>query len=307
MPSSSPPDLNLLLEWPDDQSAARRAHILAASVVLHAMLFLLAIRLPGFVPQNAPERRVVAHKILLYLPPDLLTQKAPNRTKPTKSFDLADLMATRGMEGARTAASPSPRRSDSPKSKSPQILPKPPDVPASQLAPSQPPDLAANLPPPPASAAKQPAALQKSPVQQSTPRPPVNDDNTAPPSSGAPGPPGTTAAQHATVELQSDPQGADFRAYLAQILGIVRSNWRRIIPESVRTGTLRGRTVIEFVINRDGSIPKLVTADPSGSDALDRAAVAGLSMSNPLPPLPADFKGSQIRLAFTFGYNVASQ
>ena len=72
-------------------------------------------------------------------------------------------------------------------------------------------------------------------------------------------------------------------------------------------GTLRGRTVLEFIISRDGSIPKLVTADPSGSEPLDRAAVAGLSMSNPLPPLPADFKGLQVRLAFSFAYNMPSQ
>jgi hypothetical protein len=42
-------------------------------------------------------------------------------------------------------------------------------------------------------------------------------------------------------------------------------------------------------------------------DALDRAAVAGLSMSNPLPPLPAEFKGEQVRLAFSFAYNMAAQ
>jgi TonB family protein len=65
--------------------------------------------------------------------------------------------------------------------------------------------------------------------------------------------------------------------------------------------------VVEFIINRDGSIPKLVTAESSGLDPLDRAAIAGLSMSNPLPPLPADYKGFQIRLAFSFAYNMAAE
>jgi TonB family protein len=72
-------------------------------------------------------------------------------------------------------------------------------------------------------------------------------------------------------------------------------------------GTLRGRTVIEFAINRDGHIAKLVIADPSGSEPLDRAAVAGLSMSDRLPPLPSDYKGLQVRLAFSFSYNMPSQ
>ena len=102
----------------------------------------------------------------------------------------------------------------------------------------------------------------------------------------------------------SDPEGADFKAYLTRILAIVKSNWRRVIPESARMGTLHGRTVMEFIINRDGSIPKLVTAQSSGSEPLDRAAVAGLSMSNPLPALPPDYKGFQVRLAFTFSYNL---
>jgi hypothetical protein len=39
---------------------------------------------------------------------------------------------------------------------------------------------------------------------------------------------------------------------------------------------------------------------------LDRAAVAGLSMSNPLPPLPAGFKGAFVNLQFSFNYNMPS-
>jgi outer membrane biosynthesis protein TonB len=52
---------------------------------------------------------------------------------------------------------------------------------------------------------------------------------------------------------------------------------------------------------------KVVVADSSGSAPLDQAAVAGLSMSNKLPPLPSDFRGFQVRLAFSFAYNVASR
>jgi TonB family protein len=51
-------------------------------------------------------------------------------------------------------------------------------------------------------------------------------------------------------------------------------------------------------------VPKLVIATTSGTEALDRAAVAGISASNPFPPLPDEFKGGQVRLQFTFRYNV---
>ncbi len=106
-----------------------------------------------------------------------------------------------------------------------------------------------------------------------------------------------------SLELMSDPLGVDFRPYLIKVLAMVRRNWFAVIPESVRLGR-RGRTVVQFAINKDGSVPKLVIAVPSGADSLDRAAVAGVSASNPFPPLPGEFTGAQIRLQFTFSYNM---
>lgn len=106
-----------------------------------------------------------------------------------------------------------------------------------------------------------------------------------------------------SLELLSDPMGADFRPYLIRILSSVRRNWLAVIPESARLGR-RGKVLIQFAIDRNGSVPKLVIATPSGTEAFDRAAVAGISASNPFPPLPDEFKGPQVRLQFTFLYNV---
>ncbi len=111
--------------------------------------------------------------------------------------------------------------------------------------------------------------------------------------------PGRTGSN---LELLSDPMGVDFRPYLIRILAAVRRNWQAVIPESARMGQ-RGRVVVQFAVDRDGKVPKLVIAAPSGAPPLDRAAVAGISASNPFPPLPAEFKGEQIRLQFTFTYN----
>jgi TonB family protein len=108
------------------------------------------------------------------------------------------------------------------------------------------------------------------------------------------------------LELLSDPQGVDFRPYLIRILSTVRRNWLAVIPESARFGR-RGKVQIQFAINKDGGVPKLVIALPSGTESLDRAAVAGVSASNPFPPLPAEFKGQQVRLQFTFLYNMGRQ
>jgi TonB family protein len=116
-----------------------------------------------------------------------------------------------------------------------------------------------------------------------------------PPSPGAP------ASQ---LQLLSDPMGVDFRPYLIRVLASVKQHWLAVIPESVRLGR-RGKVAIQFSISRDGAVPKLVIASPSGADSLDRAAVAGVSASVPFPPLPSEFKGDKIVLQFNFAYNSA--
>lgn len=334
-------ELDLLLHWQERHTLRGWLGIAAASVFVNVLFTLVVVEAPGSVSSVPQERPVVVlRKIRLYTPRDLLTQKAPNTRTPTKNIELKDLLPLAPSRARRASPNPSVRHFEAPSPLPPRqtarvpprIMAEAPNVPISQ-APSNlpqgaPSGLMSNVPPPPAppdqpfqNVGSEPLtnhaklAVPKTGVQsaiQSLAQPPnsthltINDDNQSQPSPATPGMNGQAPAQHAAVELQSDPQGADFRNYLARVLSIVRTNWRHVIPESVRMGTLRGRTVVEFIISRDGSIPKLVTADPSGSDALDRAAIAGLSMSNPLPPLPADFKGMQVRLAFTFSYNMPS-
>ena len=112
--------------------------------------------------------------------------------------------------------------------------------------------------------------------------------------------------QGSNLELLSDPMGVDFRPYLLQILGTVRRNWFAVMPESASLGR-RGRVAVQFAIAKDGKVTKIVFGTQSGADALDRAAVASISMSNPFPPLPSEFRGNVIRLQFTFMYNSASR
>ncbi len=109
-----------------------------------------------------------------------------------------------------------------------------------------------------------------------------------------------------SLEMMSDPKGVDFRSYLIRVLSAVRKNWLSVLPESVRLG-MRGRVVLQFAISREGDVPKLVIAIPSGSLPLDRAAVAGVSASNPFPPLPPEFKGDEVRLQMVFSYNLPKQ
>jgi len=116
----------------------------------------------------------------------------------------------------------------------------------------------------------------------------------------------STGVQASNVQLLSDPMGVDFTPYLRQILQTIRRNWMAVMPESVRLGR-RGKVVIQFSINKDGSVGKLVYEGQSGADALDRAAVAGISASNPFPPLPTEFKGGRVVLRLNFAYNMPRQ
>jgi TonB family protein len=333
-------ELNLLLEWPVQRTRSQWAAILGASVLIHIAVFGFITTVPGLLGEGRPpEPRVIVHHIPLYLPRDVMTQREPNRQKPAKQIDLADLTPSR-------AAMPSPGSSRSvrhfevpkqlpqvAKKTQPTILAQAPTIDLSRGgSPSSgsPSGLPVAAPPPPNAppnpfqdigdeAPKNPHPTLTPPkttvdsvvggLTQDTNSPQLSISDDAPQRTrpGVPGAMDQAPAQHSAVELESDPNGVDFKNYLREILTIVRGNWRRVIPESARMGSLRGRTVVEFIINRDGSIPKMVTADSSGSDPLDRAAVAGLSMSNPLPPLPDGYRGFQVRLAFTFAYNMPTK
>ena len=97
--------------------------------------------------------------------------------------------------------------------------------------------------------------------------------------------------------------GVDFRPYLLQALAAVRRNWFAVYPEAARLGQ-RGQVVLQFSIIRQGTVTKVIYTTESGSRALDQAAVAAVSASNPLPPLPVEFKGDRIILQMTFLYNM---
>jgi TonB family protein len=105
--------------------------------------------------------------------------------------------------------------------------------------------------------------------------------------------------------ILSDTLGVDFGPYLSRIVYIVRRNWYSVIPESARLGE-KGRVGVVFEILKDGSVPQLRLVASSGSDPLDRAALAGIHASIPFPPLPEEFSGNHLVLQFIFLYNLTA-
>ncbi len=318
---------------------ARRRHLVAAAgaLLFHAAALALIATIPAapIALRPAPQVLVDVRRSTPLVAPPLpfrLTQKEPQRGRPAAEVDISALLPRPAVQqpGVRDLPRPFQPPPGTPQARSGRELDL--DVP--------PVDVAQALPPAPTAGSSVPEPPRPAPPKRDNPFEPVGGPQSSPaqprlalppagvaetvkslarggggagltvgdvPSPGGvsegmvqaprPGRPGST------LELLSDPKGIDFRPYLIQVLAAVRRNWYAVMPESVRFGA-RGRTVIQFSISRNGQVPKLVIAIPSGMDALDRAAVASISASNPFPPLPAEYTGAEIRLQLVFSYNM---
>jgi TonB family protein len=106
------------------------------------------------------------------------------------------------------------------------------------------------------------------------------------------------------LDVLSDTMGVDFGPYLKHVVDEVRRNWYNLIPESARAPLVKkGKVSIEFAILKDGRVAGMQYVSGSGDVALDRAAYAGITASNPFPPLPNEFGGQYLALRFHFFYN----
>jgi TonB family protein len=313
----------------------------AVSLVLHAAALVALSFLPAgsFTPPPRPELRA---STTLVAPPRQLTQRAPNTARPAKEVTLEGLLprppvrvpaavppvtssaaarppapAPRMVPEAPKLEDPKPQLSQAPPAGSLQGLPAPPPP---EIQPEEKPKIAFERPGRPEGLPQIPGLGRVAPPSESVTEAArasmrsgaggtLVGDFDLPGSSGISGGlnlPGTRPSRNSSsLELLSDPQGIDFKPYLIQVLAAVKRNWMAVIPESARMGR-QGRVQIQFAIARDGSVPKLVIAVPSGTYAFDHAAVAGISMSTPFPPLPGAFTGNQVRLQFTFTYNITN-
>ncbi|HWB82538.1 MAG TPA: TonB family protein [Bryobacteraceae bacterium] len=332
-------ELHFLTEWgnPADRSRKREAGII--SILVHAAVIVLLLVVPGslFEPSHrAPEPPVVT---TLIAPPTELTQKAPNPGKIQKRFEVPTIAPR--PRAALPEPAPAPprarfqlRQPAAPQPAAPPGLPAPPQMeaatketprnqalpipqPTPQILPAEPPKMALENPeelpspvPPEQRRLPMPDTSVSGAIHQLS-----HDASSAGMVIGNPDVfgsgsyggglnlPPSPGLNDAAMMLKSDPEGVDFRPYLLRVLAAVRRNWMAVMPESVRLGR-RGVVEIEFSVDRGGAVPKLVIAQGSGTEALDRAAVAGISASNPFPPLPTEFKGDRIVLRFRFAYNM---
>ena len=104
------------------------------------------------------------------------------------------------------------------------------------------------------------------------------------------------------VEVLSDTQGVDFRAWLERWHHETENTWDPLIPDEVNPPiNKQGIVVISFKVLPNGRLMEgsLRLEGRSGDSALDRAAWGALTGSN-YPPLPRDFHGPYHRTARQF-------
>jgi len=101
-------------------------------------------------------------------------------------------------------------------------------------------------------------------------------------------------------EVLSDSMGYDFAPYLRESVVLpIRANWHFMAKRKRLATTVVRNVVTEFTIVKDGSLQDLKLADGSGDPDVDQTAMDAISHSAPYAALPAEFKGTSVRLRCT--------
>jgi len=313
-------ELHLLTDWSDPAGRVRTERAAVMSVLVHIALIVFLVLAPESIMQTPARRTMEPLVTPLIEPLSRLTQKDPNTGKIDKEFNATHIEPRPRIQMPPSAPPPQPRAATfaPPTPKPPQAaaLPEPPKVELNNETPK----LTLPVGPPQIQAVEKPqpgfedvtAPRQVPPDQRVLPIPGPSVDNVIRGvlhSGGASTTPIAPAGPPATAELPqllSDAQGVDFRPYLAQVLASVKNRWFAIMPDAVRQGRT-GKVGVQVELLRNGGLGKVVFVGTTGVPALDNAAIAAISAASPFPPLPAAYRGAEIRVQINFAYNVKKE
>ena len=324
------PEFHLLLEMEQEAARWRRRTMFLLSLILHALLITIVMVSPDLLRRGAALMGVEVQpaapreRTFLWIPPDVLKRM---QEPPPDTDILSD--KDRRAQGRSPIIDPNGNRMPYSQGNTPlpEIAGGAPPLPPPGTAPAPPPG-GSEVPPPPPDENRQESQLRLMDVRpegsggssqlrlpSATPGQAIQQSLEAAARGRATGPgagAGDSLSQFRNFDpnfstegpvILSDTRGVDFGPYLARVVWNVRRNWYAVIPVTARLGT-KGRVAIVFEILKDGSVPELRLVASSGSDPLDRAAVAAIRASNPFPPLPEEFTGEHLVLQFIFLYNM---
>jgi protein TonB len=135
----------------------------------------------------------------------------------------------------------------------------------------------------------------KKPPQKSEP---VHEE-AAPPAAGPALPYARVGSAGLSGALAVDSKDFEFTYYLMLIRTKVAQSWAP--PAGLETGR-PVQCVVFFHVARGGSVSAIRLETGSGVEFFDRAALRAVSLSDPLPPLPLGFPGSDLGIHFGFEY-----
>jgi TonB family protein len=108
-------------------------------------------------------------------------------------------------------------------------------------------------------------------------------------------------------EILNKNGNGDLGSYADGVLRAVREKWYPLIQQSAKSAPkVKGTTVIEFAVRKDGKISRVKIVESSGDRALDAAARDGIMTVSSFVPIPSDLHLKSLRLRFHFGYNQPS-
>lgn len=92
-----------------------------------------------------------------------------------------------------------------------------------------------------------------------------------------------------------------FDTYMTNLQDKIKGNWN---PPKAKDSN---NVVLLFKVDRNGNVLKAKVLKSSNNTAVDKSALEALRKSEPLEPLPKEFKGKNVDVQFNFDYNVLSR
>jgi TonB family protein len=93
------------------------------------------------------------------------------------------------------------------------------------------------------------------------------------------------------------------------VLPTLQKAWTKLAPSVAKStaGKSKGKTVIEFAIQKDGSVSELKVKESFSDATLDTALLDSLKSVTPFHALPAQFKGKSLTLQFDLSFHPVTE
>ena len=297
--------LEMIGELEDERRWARLREGVLWAILLHALVILAIAMLPRYIFQPRIIEPKVANsdrKDWTYLDTPIERPKAPALKTPLPAPVKPPTIDKQTLEAMNKATPPAPTPPP------PAPVAAQPPVPA-PIPPNQQTQSHLEAPRPSAVPARPSFAMNSQSLADQQ-REEMRNASRNPGSGSAGNLGGSGLARHpgagGDVQILSDQQGVDFRAWLQRWHRETEITWDPLIPDEVNPPLLKsGMVAIRFKVLPNGRLMdgSLQLEGRSGDTALDRAAWGALTGSN-YPPLPRDFHGPYLELRAYFLYNM---